>query len=100
MHRLFPLMALCLSFLPMSANADGNFYTLGDLHLRAGPSAQTQSLAVLRKGKHGELLQCYASGWCAVSYRGQQGYVSQKWINDTTRNHWHDSKGDAHYPKN
>lgn len=53
--------------------------TTTGLNLRAGPSAQTAKLATLGKGTRVGLLSCAAS-WCQVTWQGQRGYVSQKYL--------------------
>jgi uncharacterized protein YraI len=50
-----------------------------DLNLRAGAGTQYHVVTVIPRGSPVQVRSCSA-GWCAVTYRTLQGYVSQRYL--------------------
>lgn len=50
-------------------------HTTADLNLRTGPGTQYQIVATMPAGSRVDIGDC-AEGWCAVDWRGRDGYAS------------------------
>ena len=70
------IVALCMS--GIAAKAAPAFTTL-DLNLRGGPGAGFPVIATMPGGSQVEVGECQGS-WCAVYWRGYQGYASASYL--------------------
>jgi len=55
--------------------------TASTLHLRALPSADSSSLALVPSGTYVEVLSAEKDGWYRVSYQGKSGYMFAEYLN-------------------
>lgn len=77
--------ALALALLALSAAAAfaAPGITIADVNLRNGPGTNFQSLGVIPSGTPVEVSRC-DSGWCAVRYGPQSGFVNAAFLDFST----------------
>lgn len=88
--RKFSLAVVIQQALIVSAFA-GPAVTTAQVNFRSGPGTSFASQGMIPDGAQVDLAQCdTAGGWCSVTYRGKQGFVSGKYLNaaDDERPGW------------
>jgi len=61
------------------------FYTTANLHLRAGPSTNTNSLELVPFGTRVQVIAYANAEWFRVRHNGRNGYMSAEFLNETPR---------------
>lgn len=69
------LAAVAVSGLLAAPAEARSAHTTADLNLRTGPGTQYQIIATMPAGSRVDIGEC-ADGWCAVDWRGQDGFAS------------------------
>ena len=80
--RTFPLLLLACGMIVPPALA-GPASVTATVNFREGPGTGYPSMGTIPDGSSIDLAACDAvGGWCAVSFQGQTGFVSGKYINE------------------
>lgn len=81
--RFLVLLGVLLSVaLSPPARAEWRGFATDDVNLRAGPGTEYVVLDVVPEGARMFVDTC-RGGWCSVSYRGEEGYISRRFIMQT-----------------
>lgn len=80
--RRFAVLAVAaMAGLAASSAEARQAHTTADLNLRTGPGTQYQIIATMPAGSRIEIGEC-ADGWCAVEWRGKDGFASMVGLAD------------------
>ena len=85
---MFKLLVPALIALAVSTGALASpGQTTTGVNLRAGPGTNFPTLQILTAGAAGRRPDCDDAGaWCAVSYKGEKGFVSGRYLQATNDN--------------
>ena len=78
---LLAIMTVALAFAATPAVA-GYATATGSLNVRTGPSTHYRVVDVLYGGEHVTVHNC-RRGWCRISHRGPDGWVSARYLSNT-----------------
>lgn len=80
LKSLFKPIAAAIAGLALTATAASAVEATTTLNVRSGPSSHYQVIDTLYAGENVNVETCRSNGWCFITHRGSDGWVSSRYL--------------------
>lgn len=87
--RLFKSTAIAGVGLAFAATASLAASATTSLNVRSGPNSSYAKVDVLFPGEHVKVKTCRTNGWCYITHKGPDGWVSSRYLTNNKKSFSH-----------